>query len=129
MNVLRRSFRDHPRLLLWLAALAFVVRLLVPAGYMPSAAGRLAIVACPGLAVAGHMMRGHAAPADHAAPDMPCAFAGLGASAIGTGDPPPLAAALAVATAVAIRPPSAPPVRDAVRWRPPLRAPPRSSIR
>lgn len=130
MTILRRSFRDHPRLLLWLAVLAFAVKLLVPAGYMPVVdAGRVAIVTCPGVTASHHMPRGHDAPAKHDAPDTPCAFTGLGASAIGTAEPVARTIGVVLAVVIAARPPSAPPTRDAGRWRPPLRAPPFASIR
>jgi hypothetical protein len=116
----------RPRLQLFaiLAALSLLVRLLVPAGFMPHMTrGQVAIVACPGvMAGAGHA-HGHDAPG-HDGFERPCAFAAVAA------------AATIVAVAAVLALPSAPVAgvhrplpavlrrRSALRWRPPLRAPP-----
>ncbi len=112
----------RPRLFALVAALALLVRLLVPAGFMPQVAhGQVAIVACPGVAAAhGH---GHDTPA-HEGFERPCAFAAVAAGAT--------ILALAVLLALPFLPraarfaPPTPPrrLRATPRWRPPLRAPP-----
>lgn len=112
----------------WLAALALLVRLMVPVGFMPHVAdGRVAIVACPGI-VASH---GHAhdkAP-DHDGFAKPCAFAAVTLATTILAAVLLLASPFARTLVSAIRP-TPPPARTVRRWRPPLRAPPAfSSIR
>lgn len=119
------GLRASPRLLATLAVMALLVRLLVPAGFMPQVThGQVAIVACPGMAMAS--------AAHHHAPDTPahdsferpCAFAAVAAPA--TLLAIVLLLVLPLATVVQrLLPPETPPAPHvALRWRPPLRAPP-----
>ena len=120
----------HPVLVATLLFCALIVRVLVPAGYMPVAGGgALMLQLCPGTApaAAAPMAGMHHDGAKHDAPgkaEQPCAFAGLAAPALGSTDPALLLAALAFVLLLAISggvltipaPPS--------HLRPPLRAPP-----
>ncbi|WP_341208569.1 DUF2946 family protein [uncultured Sphingomonas sp.] len=117
--------RTRSTLFAIVAALALLVRLLVPAGFMPQVAhGQVAIVACPGMAMASTAHH-HAQDAPvHDGFERPCAYAAV------TGPATLLAIVLLLVpplAAVSRRPlltkaQVAP--RSALRWRPPLRAPP-----
>ena len=127
-----------------LLAAALLLKLVVPTGYMiASDHGRLSIIVCPGMTpqpapmamtgmdhgMAHNMAMPHdpGKPAEHGKAEMPCAFAGLSAQALGAADIVLLAIALAVVAAMALRgrPTVAP--RDAPRLRPPSRGPPLSA--
>lgn len=126
MSELRRYLRSRP----WLAALviaaALALRVLVPAGFMPTVAdGRVTLTLCSGVAPAPMVrMPGmmHHEGGDRA--QSPCAFADLALPMSGGADPVLLVAALAFVMAVAVRRvvPLAP--RAFARLRPPLRGPP-----
>lgn len=106
----------------WIAALAILVRLLVPVGFMPQVAhGRVAIVACPGMVAAhGHA---HGDAPDHDGFAKPCAFAAVAMAATILAVLLLLAVPFARVVGVAVR--ATPlPARAPRRWRPPLRAPP-----
>ena len=120
-----------------LLAAALLLKLVVPTGYMIAADhGRLSIIVCPGMTpaptpmpmggMAHDMTMPHdpGKPAEHGKAEIPCAFAGLSAQALGAVDIVLLAIALAVVAAMALRgrPTVAP--RDAPRLRPPSRGPP-----
>lgn len=126
-----------------LLAAALLLKLLVPTGYMIDASGgRLAVIVCPGVVpapAAAHqqMAGGHQmAMADHGAPmkhdgsgghgqvEMPCAFAGLSAAALGAVDPIQLAALIAFVLAMGVVAVVLPAVVPPVYLRPPLRGPP-----
>ena len=119
------GLRASPRLLVALAALALLVRLLVPAGFMPQVAhGQVAIVACPGMAMASTAHHhGHDTPA-HDGFERPCAFAAVAAPATLLAIVLLLVLPLARIASRVIPSPAAPPFSIALRWRPPLRAPP-----
>lgn len=121
------GLRTHPRLFAFVAALALFVRLLVPAGFMPHVApGHFAIVACPGVSQSVTHHHGHDAPA-HDGFERPCAFAAVAAAAAIFAVAMLLALPLVPRAARSV-PYGAPRrVRAALRWRPPLRAPPLSS--
>ncbi|WP_419808612.1 hypothetical protein [Sphingomonas sp.] len=114
-----------------LMACTLAARLLVPVGFMPvTDHGRVTLQICPGTmpTVAAHAMAGmhHDQPAggEHGKAEMPCAYSGLGLTALGSVAPVLLAAAvlfafLLAARAVALVLPAPP-----GRLRPPLRAPP-----
>jgi hypothetical protein len=118
---------------LWLAALllaaALALRLLVPAGFMPTVAdGRITLMLCSGTqpvqpraAMPG--MAHHESDGASMA-GSPCAYADLALPALGTGDAVLLVAALAFVMALAVRRIVPLPPRDAARLRPPLRGPP-----
>lgn len=127
MTGLRHTLRSRP----WLAALiltaALLLRVLVPAGFMPTALdGRVTLAICDGsgaLALAPAMHGMHHAP-KHAATKNPCAFADLSVPALGSVPPILLAAAIAFALASALtrRMPLAP--LPAAHVRPPSQGPP-----
>lgn len=114
-----------------LCGAALLLKLIVPTGYMLAAGhGRVAIVQCPGAVPAATTMHhgdaaGHHSPAGKGKAEMPCAFAGLSAAALGMIDPIQLGILIAFIIAagwrVVVRPL---PVRPAY-LRPPLRGPPR----
>lgn len=135
---LRSAIRQRP----WLAALllcaALLLRVAVPAGFMPMQTdGGMRLMLCGGTAplppaVQAHGMHAgmhHAAPAhDHGDRDAEapkgCAFADLAVPLLGGADPVLLAGAIAflLAAAFFFRPFRR--VQDPARLRPPLRAPP-----
>jgi hypothetical protein len=124
----------------WLIALAVLMKVAVPAGYMPVVAdGRVTLAICTGMAPpkapivhSGTHMAAHAMPQDHAgheAPevprhDMPCAFAGLSAPAVAAADVLMLAAAIAFVIASGLVRQVAPCTAPRRHVRPPLRGPP-----
>ncbi len=117
-----------------ICAAALLLKLLVPTGYMiDSYHGRPAIVLCPGTVPAAaptHMTGMHGATTDHdKSPDhpkaeMPCAFAGLSAAALGAIDPVQLAALLAFVLAVGFATTIGPAPSHPAHLRPPSRGPP-----
>jgi hypothetical protein len=81
-----RHHRAQHNLLLWLAALALAVRVLVPAGYMPAEGKGFEITLCTGDGMVaawvddhGNVHKGQKAPDGKS--DHPCAFSGIGALA------------------------------------------------
>ncbi len=131
MTALRQLIHTRPAPAAWLVALAMLLKLLVPAGYMPVAAGggvRLEI--CTGMGVAAPAMAtmpGMAHHGDQEHPsgkaESPCGFGGLSAPDLFA--LPFLVAAIAP-TAID-RPPPAPAasaVRPPAGLRPPPRGPP-----
>lgn len=118
-----------------LVVLALALRLLVPGGYMLSAgADGIAVALCPGTTAMPenarpiHAMAGMKHPGggstEHGRPEMPCAFAGLAAPALGGADPVLLVVALAFVALLLLISASPGAVRTAPRLRPPLRGPP-----
>lgn len=107
------------------AALALLVRLLVPAGFMPQVAhGQVAIVACPGMAMAASAHH-HAQDAPvHDGFERPCAFAAVAAPATLLAIVLLLVLPLAAMVRQLVPLAAAAAPRIALRWRPPLRAPP-----
>ena len=134
---LRHHLMRHRRLAAWLIVLTLLVKLIVPSGYMLGwSGGRVTAELCSGVAPApavAHAMPGmvgmaHHTPdktPEHGKVEMPCAFAGLVAPALGGADPLLLAAAIAFIVATVFR--LAAPRRAARArpyLRPPLRGPP-----
>ncbi|MDB5683293.1 MAG: hypothetical protein JWM75_991 [Sphingomonas bacterium] len=129
MHAISQHILRHRLLGGLIIALALMMKLAIPTGYMvASDHGRLAIVLCSGfgpatLAPPAHSMAGHhdKKQEEHGKPEMPCAFAGLGAHALSAADPILLATAIRFILAAAFQ--AAPGVALA---RPPfLRPPPR----
>ena len=108
------------------------MRVVVPAGYMPTFAGNAVTIAlCSGYGPMKMSMPGTAGMAghqdkksDHGKSDMPCGFTGLSMLSLAGTDPVLLALAVAfiVATTFLMVPPS--PVVVPTFLRPPLRGPP-----
>lgn len=142
-----RHLLAQRHLALLIVGAALLLKLLVPTGYMIGARdGQLSVIVCPGVVPApavGHpQMSTHhqmAAPqvaADHGAPmrhdgsgqhgqvEMPCAFAGLSAAALGAIDPIQLAGLIAFVLAIGFAAVVVPVVVRPVYLRPPLRGPP-----
>lgn len=138
MNSLRALTRRNARLTLVLLALALAVRALVPAGFMiaPAAERFLTVTVCSDATGVPQQMQialpdksdaggDHAEAADKG---QPCAFSGLGHALLSGADPALLAAALAFILLIGLAPLSAPPARDILFLRPPLRGPPTLSV-
>jgi hypothetical protein len=133
---LRRLLLTNHRLTAWFVAIALAMKLLTPTGYMfVQDAGGVTVTLCPGTALtaAPHTMPvmagmdhgdDHGSSKEHGKPEMPCAFAGLSALALGAVDAILLAAALAFVAILALRPARPRPVPRAPYLRPPLRGPP-----
>lgn len=132
VNGLRRQILDRPRLAACLLALALLMKLLTPSGYMFAASGGgFAVMPCagmgptatPGMAMPG--MAHHSGDEHGERPDGPCAFAGLAGAPLGDGGP-------LIASTVPVADPG-PPARlaawpsrpSAAHLRPPATGPPR----
>lgn len=131
---LRRLVLTHRHLAMLLCIGAFALKLLIPSGYMISGdRGTLTITICSGTAPKSMTMdmlgthgdmSGSGHTKEHSKPEIPCAFSGLSAQALGGVDPLLLVAAIAFVMAIGLRP-----LRLVVRpptpyLRPPLRGPP-----
>ena len=144
MAFLRRQIGHHPRFAALILAAALMLRLLVPAGFMPDvSSGRIAISICTGygpapmtpmtmpghaMAMAGQAMADHDSHGSgsdkHRKADMPCGFGGLSAPGLAGADPIQLAVALAFVFATVPFAKAILGTRRPVRLRPPLRGPP-----
>lgn len=130
MIALRRLLLNHRALSAWVIAFALLMKLLVPAGFMPVVAGgTISIEICSGTAPAKMMMAmpgmaHHQDKSGHHGKEMPCAFSGLTAPSLAAADPllPTLAIAIIVATVFGVATPSV--ARAPAYLRPPLRGPP-----
>lgn len=131
MAALRRLLRNCPVLAALIIAAALAVRVLVPAGYMPTLDNdRVVIGICSGygptmmaMAIPGlEQPTHHGGDGDQAR--SPCAFADLALSVIGGADPIQLAEALLFILTVGLVFIVPLPPRVAARLRPPLRGPP-----
>lgn len=127
----RALIRKHSQLALLLVALALCVKALVPQGYMvmPSN-GTIMVSICSGqgpqmvaLDVGKHDGE-HGDHQDGKKADHPCAFSGLGMSAMGGADIALLAIAIAYVLTLGFLAITALPRPTVARLRPPLRAPP-----
>jgi hypothetical protein len=115
--------RNHPRLAAAIVAAALLLRILVPAGFMPSLnAGALTVSICTGYGPSQVQVTlpGKA----HGTVASPCAFADLSLPLIAGADPIQLDAALAFILVIALVFAVALPARRATHLRPPLRGPP-----
>lgn len=116
-----------------LCAIALLLKLLVPTGYMIATDhGQIAITICSGVAsepmsMAMPGMRGempdHGAK-DHGKTEMPCPFSGLSAASLGAVDPIQLAALVAFILVAGLFPVMLPTLARRIYLRPPLRGPP-----
>ena len=142
VNALRRLVFDHRICAAWIVALALLMKLVVPAGYMIGDSARGFVIeicsgaAEPAMTMAGMAMPGMATPgmdhhrgqSDHPGKEMPCAFSGLLAPALAAVDPILLALALAFIFAASFQAAMPSVARPRAFLRPPLRAPPTRPI-
>lgn len=134
MSQLRRHIRNHPALAIWLIAAALVMKVLVPAGFMPTmAAGTVTITVCDGVNTSRMTMalpgmaqhdRGDHDDDGKAHAEMPCPYAGLATPSLAAVDPVQLALAIAFVFAFALVAVPAPRFAPVRHLRPPLRGPP-----
>lgn len=130
VHPLRRLIRRHRRLAAGLVVLALAMKLLMPAGFMPTVSGGgILVQICSG--TSGQMMAmtlpGTAGNQDEhpaAKADMPCAFAGLSTPSLAAADPIMLALAILFAVAAVFRAPRLVLPASPAFLRPPLRGPP-----
>ena len=117
-----------------LCAATLLLKLVVPTGYMiDSVPGGIAITICSGTAPATMAMDmpgmhgdmpDHGKGKDHVRAEMPCAFAGLSAAALGAIDPVQLAVLIAFVLALGLVETLLPAPSRPAYLRPPLRGPP-----
>jgi hypothetical protein len=129
VDSLRRHIFRHRRLAGWLVALALLMKILIPAGFMPSmAGGTMTVELCTGQGVQTVEI---AIPGQSGLPDekshekaAPCTFSGLSAPMLGGVDPILLALAIAFIVATVFRAAPTPLVARRTWLTPPLRGPP-----
>ncbi|MGV7120527.1 DUF2946 family protein [Sphingopyxis sp. 550A] len=131
MTLFRTFVARHRWLAFWLVVTALVVKLVVPAGFMPAFAnGTMTIQLCTGQGVQTIQMEipGTAGDSDnhdhHKKADMPCAFAGLSTPTLAAADPLLLVVAIAFIIATVFLFVSRPVLARRAYLRPPLRGPP-----
>lgn len=129
MTSLRHYFLQRRSLALWLVGLALLMRIAVPAGYMPMFSGHsITVELCSGYGPMKMAMSGMAShdgkKSEQGKSEMPCGFSGLSTQALAGADPMLLALAIAFIIATVFL--SVPPVQVALPTylRPPLRGPP-----
>jgi hypothetical protein len=130
-----RTLLAQRRLAVLICAAALLLKMLMPAGYMiDDSRGHITVTICSGAAPQSMVMDvsagQHDMPdhddSDHGKTQMPCAFSGLSAAALGAIDPILLAVLLAFVMAAGLMGVLLPaPCRPAY-LRPPLRGPPLS---
>lgn len=137
MTSLRLLVMQNRRLAVWLVLVALCVKMLVPAGFMPTvgANGTMTVSICTGTGpqtvvitmpgMGAHDVAGGGdGMSDHAKAQMPCAFSGLGLATLAAVDPVMLAIAIAFVLATGFAAvPLLPHAAPAHLW-PPLRGPP-----
>lgn len=125
---LRHHILAHRRWAATLIALALLMKLLVPAGFMPTAsAGMVTIELCTGAGAQTMTIPGgndHDKQGGHGKAESPCVFAGLGAPSLAAADPILVAIAIAFIIATVFRLAVAPTALSVAHLRPPLRGPP-----
>jgi hypothetical protein len=133
---LRRLLLNHRQLAAWVLACALVMKILVPAGFMPVVSGgHVTIEICGGIAPAQTVMTPmramampgmahHSGKSDHQEREMPCAFSGLSAPSLAAVDPVLLAIAIAFIVGLVRHVRTAVPIAAQPYLRPPLRGPP-----
>ena len=132
MRPLRSALLKHPLLAVAIGLAALMLRLAVPAGFMPVLnQGQLSLTICSGYGTAAVQPARMASPSGTAHHDegMPsadgsCAFADLALPLIGGAGPIQLAAALLFIIAAALFFAAVLPPLAGLRLRPPLRGPP-----
>jgi hypothetical protein len=130
VGTIRHCFRDHPALAALLLVAALCLKVLVPAGTMPTAHGNgIVVTLCSGAAMTIHIDTGkdagkHQDGRPASAVDHPCTFAPLSAAGLGSAPPALVLAALAFAFVAAILLPTLALRPAEPRSRPPTHAPP-----
>ncbi|WP_294251394.1 hypothetical protein [uncultured Sphingomonas sp.] len=131
MHPLRRLVASHRVVAGAILALALVMKLLIPAGFMPTVAnGQMVVRMCSG---AGPMTMVMAIPglenrtdreSHHDKHEQPCAFSGLSTPSLAAADPILLALAILFVLAMGVRAVAEPTTAAPAHLRPPLRGPP-----
>jgi len=128
---LRHRIFLHRRWAVALLALALLAKMILPVGFMPSAAtGRISVELCSGygvekMAIVLPGSADHGQPqGEHGKAASPCTFSGLAAPGLAGIDPAIIAIAIAFVMAVGLRTATPAPVRLFAYLRPPLRGPP-----
>ena len=131
VNALRHRIYRHRRLASWLVAVALLMKLLVPAGFMPTLSdGVITVQLCSGVSdptvqIALPGLAGHHDDGDYQKKaDQPCAFSGLSTPTLAAVDPILLAIAIFFIIATGVRAIAPPALPDHAYLRPPLRGPP-----
>lgn len=129
-----RTLLAHRHLALLLCAATLLLKVLVPTGYMiDSNHGHITITICSGVEPRTMTMEmpgmhgdmpDHGKSKEHGKAEMPCAFSGLSAAALGAIDPIQLAALIAFVMAIGIIGFARPAPSTPTYLRPPLRGPP-----
>ena len=129
-----RHLLAQRQLAVLICAATLLLKLLVPTGYMiDNDHGRIAITICSGTAPATMTMEmpgmhgdmpDHGKSKDHGKAEMPCAFSGLSAAALGPIDPIQLAALIAFVLTLGLVGTILPAPSRPAFLRPPLRGPP-----
>lgn len=132
MTALRRHFLRHRALAGWIVAAALLMKLLIPAGYMPGMSGNSMIIQiCSGYGPMTMTMPipGKEQGQDHqqSKAEMPCAFSGLSAPTLAAADPVLLALAILFVMVMGARFVVPLPAASPAHLRPPLRGPPATS--
>jgi hypothetical protein len=134
VTALRLHLSRHPLLAAWIIAAALLMRVLVPAGFMPGVSGGAIMVQlCSGdsaqhIEIALPVDRAPASQHDHHdKAQAPCAFSALSTSTLSGTDPALLALALFFILALAVRVTTMPARKATAYLRPPLRGPPVSA--
>ena len=134
MTGLRRYLLRHRALAACLVALALLMKVLVPTGYMlGTSAGSITVEVCSGygpmkmtMPMPG-MAHHQGDKGDHGKAEQPCAFSGLSAPSLAAADPILLALAIAFIIATAFLAPIPVLVRAWAFLRPPTTGPPAHS--
>lgn len=132
MQLFRRLVLTNRKFVGLLLALVLAMKLLMPAGFMPTVAdGHIVITICSS---SGPMKMVMAIPGmDHGTSDgeehrdsaaTPCAFSGLSAPLLAAADPVLLATAILFVMVLGLRNATPPVITASPHLRPPLRAPP-----
>jgi hypothetical protein len=132
VTALRRNLTGHRWLAAAIIAVALLMRVLVPAGYMAArTASGITIELCSGVSASAPtgtamsaMHHGGEKPGHHAQPELPCAFAAVAVPSLAAADPLIFAIAIGFIFAVMLPPRLRLSVTSATFLRPPLRGPP-----
>ena len=131
VHLLRRLALNNRVLASALLALAMMMKVLVPSGFMPTLDhGQIVISICSGTGPMTMVMtvpgleHGKPGESQHGKSEQPCAFSGLSAPSLAAADPVLLALAILFVMALALRPMVPTAVQKRPHLRPPLRGPP-----